>query len=262
MKPLEEIFFKACIHESKRSGFETSEREFSVRNIVNIFSRLGFPHKQLWYYLEKWSGLGLYDYGVTLDLGWFNPDKLPPQYDVLYQEVCNSQGVTDWEDGEFALYISNESSHALRERRKPRENVELTTPELMFPTELIEELRKRALESVGVPPWVLGQLVTVEYSWKDIVKIGDIVTVEIFPISGKMDDDTHYQIDDFIEAVAKKYNVEPCEVKTYMMDNVEFDKTQVPIGIEDCGCYINGIPEWFVRRYENEYMNDIKKGGE
>ena len=28
------------------------------------------PHKRAWYLLDKWSDRNLYDYGVTIDLGW------------------------------------------------------------------------------------------------------------------------------------------------------------------------------------------------
>ena len=30
-------------------------------------------HKRAWYLLNKWAGRGWYEYGVTLDLGWFTP---------------------------------------------------------------------------------------------------------------------------------------------------------------------------------------------
>lgn len=106
MKPLEEIFFKACIHESHRVNFEHGKTEFLVRDIVNIFSRLGFSHKQLWRYLEKWTGLDFYDYGVTLDLGWFEPGKFTPQYEALYKEVLDAKGITSWENGEFVTSMS------------------------------------------------------------------------------------------------------------------------------------------------------------
>lgn len=40
----------------------------------------GYPiaTKRAWYLLEKWCDKGWYDYGCSLDLGWFNDDKLPP----------------------------------------------------------------------------------------------------------------------------------------------------------------------------------------
>lgn len=41
-----------------------------------------------------------------------------------------------------------------------------------------------------------------EYMWHDIVSVNGKISAEKFPISGKMDDDC-YQIDDFLEAVAK-----------------------------------------------------------
>lgn len=40
-----------------------------------LINEPGFPmsYKRAWYLLEKWSGKGLYDYGVTVDLGWMTP---------------------------------------------------------------------------------------------------------------------------------------------------------------------------------------------
>ena len=79
MKALEEIFFRACVNEQKRK-LPSSNRELSIRTIGNIFERLGFSYKQLMYYVRKWSDRGFYDYGVTLDLGWFEFDKLTGEY--------------------------------------------------------------------------------------------------------------------------------------------------------------------------------------
>lgn len=85
-----------------------------------------------------------------------------------------------------------------------------------------------------------------KYTWKDIVEINGKFYAEEFEISGIMDDENTYQIGDFIDSVAKKYNVDSDDVKTYMMDNIEFNPKELPFGAEDCGCYINGIPEWFI----------------
>ena len=84
MKPLERIFFAACLNE-QLIAYDLSQREFSVRAIVNIFSRLGFPYKQLMYYVEKWAFKGFYDYGTALDLGWFYIDKLFGEYKKIYE---------------------------------------------------------------------------------------------------------------------------------------------------------------------------------
>lgn len=54
----------------------------------------------------------------------------------------------------------------------------------------------------------------------------------------------YYQLDDFYEAVAKKYSVDVDDIKTYMMDDIEFDPRMLPWGAEDCGCYIDGVAEW------------------
>lgn len=119
MKPLEEIFFRACVNEQKRK-LRSSDRELSIRTIGNIFERLGFSYKQLMYYVRKWSDRGFYDYGVTLDLGWFEFDKLTGEYKRIYDYMTSTDG---WKDGELANYIVGNSfnreritNFALRER--------------------------------------------------------------------------------------------------------------------------------------------------
>lgn len=105
MKSLEEIFFRACVNEQKRK-LHSSDRELRIRTIGNIFERLGFSYKQLMYYVEKWSDKGFYNYGVSLDLGWFEFNKLTGEYKKIYEEMSNVDG---WRDGEFAKYIVNET---------------------------------------------------------------------------------------------------------------------------------------------------------
>ena len=78
-----------------------------------------------------------------------------------------------------------------------------------------------------------------ECIWYDIVSVNGKISAERFPISGKMDN-AYYQIDDFLEAVAKKYGVELSDVKTYMMDDIDFASKELPFGAEACGCYKNG----------------------
>lgn len=85
-----------------------------------------------------------------------------------------------------------------------------------------------------------------QYTWKDIVEINGCIHAEEFPISGEMDDENTYQIDDFLDAVAKKYHVSTDDVKTYMMDDIAFDPKTQPYGAEECGCYINGTAEWLL----------------
>ena len=88
-----------------------------------------------------------------------------------------------------------------------------------------------------------------KYTWKDIVMIGNDVFCEEFPISGEMDgeNNTHYHIDEFLQAVAEKHKVDVDDVKTYMMDNIEFNPKDMSYGAETCGCYINGIAEWAIK---------------
>ena len=70
MKDQERIFFSLCY------GLRDVYRP---REVVNLLADT-IPHKRCWYYLEKWTNQGFYDYGVTLDLGWFHPEKLPDRY--------------------------------------------------------------------------------------------------------------------------------------------------------------------------------------
>ena len=86
-----------------------------------------------------------------------------------------------------------------------------------------------------------------KYIWKDIMKIDDTIYAEEFEISGKLDGPDNYQIDNFLNAVADKYGVDTDRVKTYMVDNIKFDSKNLPFGAEECGCYINGVPEWLLR---------------
>lgn len=79
MKPLERVFFQACVMNKQRG--------LSIRDICNLFAMMGFPIKRLWYYLEKWSGRGFYEYGVTLDLGWFIPQNFKGEYKVMFEEL-------------------------------------------------------------------------------------------------------------------------------------------------------------------------------
>ena len=84
------------------------------------------------------------------------------------------------------------------------------------------------------------------YTWKDVVKINGNIYAEEAPISGEMDDDGHYQIDEFMDAVAKKYKVSVDDIQTYMMDDIHFNAENLPFDAEACGCYINGIGEWLI----------------
>ena len=101
MKPLEIIFFMACVNEQRRV-YDLSKREFTVREIANIFTRFGFSYKQLMYYVKKWSDRGFYDYGTSLDLGWFEFDKLKGEYKEIYESI---RTVDTWRDKEFMQYI-------------------------------------------------------------------------------------------------------------------------------------------------------------
>ena len=85
-----------------------------------------------------------------------------------------------------------------------------------------------------------------KYTWKDIVKINKNLFAEEFEISGEMADSATYCIDDFMYAVAAKYEVPVNSIQTYMLDNLEFNPAGLLWGPEQCGCYINGVAEWLI----------------
>ena len=92
MKPLERIFFQACMLNGRYfTGTMLHDGGISVREIINAFCSIGFPVKQLWYYLKKWGERRFYDYGVTEDLGWFYPDNFTGEYKVIYENVVKER---------------------------------------------------------------------------------------------------------------------------------------------------------------------------
>lgn len=44
----------------------------TVRDVINEQSDI--PYKRCWYILSKWTGKGIYSYGVSLDLGWLEEE--------------------------------------------------------------------------------------------------------------------------------------------------------------------------------------------
>ncbi len=96
-----------------------------------------------------------------------------------------------------------------------------------------------------------------KYTWKDVVKIGDNVYAEEHEISGETEGgilSQHYKVDDFFLAVSKKHMVNIDDIKTYMFDHIEFNPTGLEFGATDCGCYIDGTPEWLL--IEKEIMEE------
>ena len=85
MKEDEIKFFRTMANCGRRMVIENGERVWigdTPRFIINVLGEY-INHKRCWYLLEKWSGLGFYNYGVSLDLGWLELDKLPDRYREL-----------------------------------------------------------------------------------------------------------------------------------------------------------------------------------
>lgn len=50
------------------------EGHYEVRKVIHAIHPI-IHYKRLWYILEKWIGKDIYNYGVTLDMGWLEKDK-------------------------------------------------------------------------------------------------------------------------------------------------------------------------------------------
>jgi hypothetical protein len=94
MKPLERIFFMACIHDCGYHSYNSS----GIDSIIDTFERFGFSEKQLMYYLEKWSYRGFYDYGVNICLGFFVFDELKGEYKEIYESEVFKHGKSKSKD--------------------------------------------------------------------------------------------------------------------------------------------------------------------
>ena len=78
MKKDEKIFFLLCVK------WANPGNKLLPRVIIDILYDCGLMHyKRGLYLLRKWAGLGFYEYGVSIDLGWFLFDKLPQRYAQL-----------------------------------------------------------------------------------------------------------------------------------------------------------------------------------
>lgn len=76
IKEDEKKFFITCLN---------NINEKSIRTIINILSEF-INYKRCWYLLKKWGNKGFYEYGVTMDLGWFIPENFCGEYLKIYKE--------------------------------------------------------------------------------------------------------------------------------------------------------------------------------
>jgi hypothetical protein len=140
---------------------------------------------------------------------------------------------------DMAVQIMFEYNEPVVEKRRLYADDNIKAPDTgKLSTAYYQDLFRKRTEILGC----------VRYTWRDIVKINGKVYCEEFPISGKKDAEDIYQIDDFIEAVAKKHGVDTDDVETLTMNNnLDIgDIKDLEYGIEKCGCYINGIAEWLL----------------
>ena len=86
MKEDEIKFFKTCYkYCTRQCNYAIHEGQYSFRDIINICGEF-INYKRCWYLLTKWQGMGMYDYGVTLDLGWFTGVYSERYYKLIEEE--------------------------------------------------------------------------------------------------------------------------------------------------------------------------------
>lgn len=86
MKEDEKKFFRIAVRYARQMTDDGECVGISFRDLITFLSEY-IHHKRCWYLLQKWSRLGFYNWGVCLDLGWLELDKLPERYiEVLMSE--------------------------------------------------------------------------------------------------------------------------------------------------------------------------------
>lgn len=92
MKDDEKAFFKTCLKYCPILEIRKIDKSVSPRNIINTLSEF-INYKRCWYLLEKWSNKGFYNYGVTMDLGWFEVEQFTGEYQDIYREMLKKEGI-------------------------------------------------------------------------------------------------------------------------------------------------------------------------
>lgn len=90
MKPDEIMFFRLCV--LVLGDNRASVNDICVRDLINAVHGV-MAYKRCLYLLRKWSDkFGFYDWGVSLDMGWFSLSRLPEQYkELLTEDAFNSR---------------------------------------------------------------------------------------------------------------------------------------------------------------------------
>ena len=92
MKEDEKAFFRTCLKYCIINDVPNHDRGMSPRDIINILSEF-INYKRCWYLLEKWNNKGFYNYGVTMDMGWFEAEYFIGEYQEMYLEMLRKEGV-------------------------------------------------------------------------------------------------------------------------------------------------------------------------
>lgn len=85
MKEDEIKFFKTMVMYGRQRTNSGTLVGIWPYELINFLSEY-IHHKRCWYLLQKWSRLGFYDYGVSLDHGWLEFDNLPERYIAVIKE--------------------------------------------------------------------------------------------------------------------------------------------------------------------------------
>lgn len=81
MKFDEEMFFSYCY-------ILQTHYSYTIRDIIEHFFNGIIHPKRCRYLLKMWSRLGFYNYGCSLDLGWFESiNTMPEQYRNIVMRI-------------------------------------------------------------------------------------------------------------------------------------------------------------------------------
>lgn len=98
MKPQERFFFMYVLCRCEyRQYFSNCLLYKVVENFSKVFA---IPEKQLWYYVEKWSRKGFWNYGVSLAGGWFEWEELTGEYkQIAHKFQLKNRDGSPWTEG-------------------------------------------------------------------------------------------------------------------------------------------------------------------
>lgn len=84
MKQEEKGFFIFVLREAK---YESNNPVWLPPLIVWYSETFKIPDKRLWYWVEKWVGKGVANYGTSINGIWFEINNFKGEYKSIYEDI-------------------------------------------------------------------------------------------------------------------------------------------------------------------------------